>query len=87
MAVTGKRGGKRPKVDAYGYYGRNDAGVKQSFTPKDWGDKREFVGSKSRTYTFSDPIHGTHTFTATSYQDALRQALAMGYTQGDYRKR
>ena len=81
-------GGKYMRAtDASGYYGRNEAGNPQDFTPKSWGTRREFIGSRTNTYTFSDLIHGTHTFSAISYQDALRQALAMGYTQSDYKKR
>lgn len=70
-----------------GYFGNNEAGNRLDFVPKDWGVNREFVGSKSREYTFSDTEHGTHTITAESYQEALRIAGSMGYTRGDYRKR
>lgn len=82
-------GGKyvRRTTDASGYYGNNDAGDKHQLKPKGWGTKREFVGSNTSTYTFSDTIHGTHTFTASSFADALRQALAMGFTESDYKKR
>lgn len=81
-------GGKYVRItDADGYYGRNSAGTKMEFLPNDAGIKREFVGSKTKEFTFSDTIHGTHTITATSYEEALRIAESMGYTRGDYRKR
>lgn len=67
-----------------GYFGRNTAGNPQEFVTRDWGTEREFVGSRTQEYTFSDKIHGTHTFTAISYKDALRQAEAEGYTASDY---
>lgn len=70
-----------------GYFGNNEAGNSQSFASKTYGVKREFVGSKTKEYTFSDPEHGTHTITAESYQEALRIAESMGYTRGDYKKR
>lgn len=82
-------GGKyvRQTSDATGYYGNNEAGEKHQLTPKSWGTKREFIGSNTQTYTFSNPVYGTHTFTASSFADALRQAFAMGFTEGDYKKR
>ena len=81
-------GGKWVRVnDATGYFGRNDAGNKREIGQNDAGIKREFVGSKTKEYTFSDTIHGTHTITANSYQEALRIAESMGYTRSDYKKR
>lgn len=86
--IKRKIGGKWVRVnDATGYFGRNDAGDKPEFKPKDWGDDVGFVGSKTKEYTFSDTIHGTHTITANSYQEALRIAESMGYTRSDYKKR
>lgn len=70
-----------------GYYGLNSAGNKQDFAPKEAGVKREFIGSKSQEYTFSDRVHGTHTITAESYEEALRIAESLGYTASDYKKR
>lgn len=85
----GKYRGKYPDANprGQGYFGRNDAGNDQDFVPKDWGTDVGFVGSRTQEYTFSDTQHGTHTFTATSYEDALRMAESMGYTASDYRKR
>lgn len=82
-------GGKyvRHVNDGTGYYGNNDAGTKHQLKSNEWGTKRTFVGSNTANYTFSDTIHGTHTFTASSFADALRQALAMGFTESDYKKR
>jgi len=81
--------GKYPSANpnGTGYYGNDDAGQRRELTPKDWGTEREFEGSRSDTYTFSNPILGIHTFSAISYKDALRQAEAMGFTAGDYKKR
>lgn len=81
--------GKYPDANprGQGYFGRNEAGNPQEFVPKDYGVRREFEGSRTQEYTFSDTSRGTHTFTATSYEEALRQAEAMGYTASDYRKR
>lgn len=87
MASTGNRGGKRPKVDAYGYYGIHDAGNRMEARGNTAGTKREFVGTKTREFTFSNTLHGTHTFTAETYEEALRIAKSLGYTQGDYKKR
>ena len=81
--------GKYPDANpnGSGYFGRNDAGDRQEFVPKDSGEAVGFKGSRSEEYTFSDTIHGTHTFTAISYEDALRQAESMGYTASDYEKK
>lgn len=88
MADKGKRGGKySATVRGQGYFGRDTAGNPQEFGTRDWETKREFVGSRTQEYTFSDKIHGTHTFTAVSYKEALRMAESEGYTASDYRKR
>lgn len=70
-----------------GYFGKNTAGNPQVIGNADAGVKREFVGSRTQEYTFSDEEHGTHTITAESYDEALRIAESMGYTRGDYKKR
>lgn len=81
-------GGKYVRVtEARGYYGRNDAGNKHELVQKDAGDKREFVGSKTREFTFQDTVHGTHTITAKTFEEALRIAESMGFTHADYKKR
>ena len=87
MSDKGKIGGKYERITATGYYGRNDAGNKMEFVPKDAGDKVGFKGSRSNEYTFSDIEHGTHTFVASKLEDALRMAEAMGYTREDYKPR
>ena len=61
--------------------------LKRYFEGAQWGTKREFVGSKTKEYTFSDIIHGTHTITAESYTDALRIAESLGYKESDYKSR
>ena len=70
-----------------GYFGRDTAGQRREFTPKGWGTQREFVGSKTKGFTFSNVEQGTHTITAQSYEEALRMAESMGYTRADYKKR
>ena len=81
--------GKYPDANprGQGYFGRNDAGNRRYKGGGGEPVKREFIGSKTKEYTFSDTIHGTHTITAQSYEEALRIAESMGYTRGDYRKR
>lgn len=81
--------GKYPEVNPHGqgYYGNNEAGNPQEFTEKNWGTQREFVSSRTQEYTFSNTEHGTHTFTAIRYEDALRMAESMGYTRSDYKPR
>lgn len=85
----GKLGGRYERVGS----GRtrrpneDEAGVSRRSNPDIAGRKRKFFGSASNQYTFSDTIHGTHTFTAETYEDALRIAESMGYTRADYKKR
>ena len=81
--------GKYPDANprGQGYFGREDAGQRPEFVPKDWGTDVGFVGSGTEEYTFSDKEHGTHTFAASSYEDALRQAESMGYTSADYKSK
>lgn len=81
--------GKYPEAnpEGQGYYGRNDAGQKMEFTPNTAGVDREFVGSPSQEYTFSNARLGTLTFTAESWEEALRIARSRGFTRGDYKKR
>ena len=73
--------------EGQGYFGRNTAGNPQHFEDNTAGTKREFIGSTTKEYTFSDQVHGTHTIAANSYEEALRIAESMGFTRGDYRKR
>lgn len=75
------------KLDGSGYFGRNDAGTKHELMPGSAGNRREFEGSRTKEYTFSDIEHGTHTIPATSYEEALRIAESMGFTRDDYKKR
>lgn len=74
-------------LDGSGHFDGNDAGTKHELTPGAGGNKREFEGSRTKEYTFSDTEHGTHTITATSYPEALRIAESLGFTRGDYKKR
>lgn len=70
-----------------GYYGNDEAGNKRYAGGGGEPTKREFIGSNTQEYTFTDLTHGTHTIVAQSYTEALRIAESMGYTQGDYKKR
>ena len=82
--------GKYPRLNAleeYGQYGSDDAGRRHALLPKDAGNKREFVGSEIEEYKFANTLLGVHTIPAESYQEALRIAISMGFTEGDYRKR
>lgn len=81
--------GKYPSANlrGSGYFKLNDGGNPQDFVPKDWGEDREFEGSRSQEYIFRDVQHGTRVITAVSYEDALRQAESLGYTASDYVKR
>lgn len=92
MAIKEHRGGKYERyVDkahfGRGYFGVNDAGIPRE--PGTGGDpiKREFIGSNLQEYTFSDPVHGTHTFVVSSYEEALRLAKLFGFTYKDYKRR
>ena len=81
--------GKYPDANprGQGYFGKNDAGQRQEFVPKDWGTPVGFIGSNTKEYTFSDRVHGTHTITAESYEEALRIAESMGFTRSDYKRK
>lgn len=72
MADTGKRGGK---------YGKNTAGIKHELTEKEWGTKREFIGSGTTEYWFKKPNGGILIIRADSYEDAWRQAKERGAMQ------
>lgn len=70
----------------YGKYGRDKAGVKHELTEKEWGTKREFVGSGTKSYMFySAATDTTLVIRADSYEDAKRLAKARGFKQ--YRSR
>lgn len=86
--IKRKIGGKYVRLaSADGYYGREDAGIKRTIGSDEAGVKREFVGSKTREFTFSNRTYGTHTITAESFEEALRIAESMGFSRGDYKKR
>lgn len=70
-----------------GYYGNNDAGDKQQFEPKTYGDEREFKGSLMKNYPFYNQLKGPRTIVARSYEEALRQAKILGYSAADYKRR
>ena len=88
MGDKGYRGGKRAaSLRGSGYYGNDEAGNKRYVGGSGKPTKREFVGSQSREYTFSDNVHGTRTITARSYWEAVRIAQSLGYKASDYKKR
>ena len=69
-----------------GKYGRDTAGVRHELTEKDWGTKREFVGSGANAYTFySASTNTTLVIRAESYDEAKRIARSSGFKQ--YRSR
>lgn len=71
----GYRGGK---------YGTGEAGVKHRLDEKDWGTKREFVGSGIQSYYFRNPSGGLLIIRADSYAEAAKLATARGAKR--YRK-
>lgn len=87
MSDKGSRGGKYPKINASGYYGRNDAGTPRIMGQGGIPTKREFVGSPSEEYIFSSEKQGTRIIVARSYEEALRIAESLGFTQGHYKKK
>ena len=65
-----------------GKYGRNIAGQKHHLKEKDWGTKREFKGSKTKSYEFRDPRTNTIvTVRAENLQEARRIAASLGIRQ------
>ena len=69
-----------------GKYGSNVAGTRHELTEKEWGTKREFVGSGTRTYQFySAETDTVLVIRADSYEDAKRLARSRGFKQ--YRSR
>ena len=65
-----------------GKYGRNTAGQKHHLKEKDWGTKREFKGSGTKSYEFRDPRTNTVvTVRAESLQEAKRIASSLGIRQ------
>ncbi len=82
MSDKGKIGGKHQRI---GYYGNNDAGVRQEGKSNTAGQKHEFEGSQSQEYTFYSPSKGTITITARSFDEAWRKAKILGYSRRNYR--
>lgn len=67
--AKGGRGGKfRP----------NEAGIQHRLDEKDWGTKREFVGSGTREYIFVRPDGGFLIIRANTYEEASAQAKTRG---------
>lgn len=82
------RGGKYSHhLLASGYFGKNNAGVFRDMEPGGQPTKREFIGSPSQEYVFSDEEHGTRIIVARSYEEALRIAESLGFKRRHYKKR
>lgn len=85
MGIKRLRGGKySASLEGSGYYGRNTAGDERDFMPKDYGTKREFIGSGTKEYNFYKRGVGILTIRADSYEDALRLAKRRGYSSRNY---
>ena len=88
MAIKKYRGGKYSnQLYGDGHFGRNEAGNPNYMGNAESPDKREFKGSNSQRYTFSNDALGVHTIVASSYEDALRIAESLGFHEKDYKKR
>ena len=88
MAVKTHRGGKfSGNMPNTGYYGTNTAGQKHELQKREWGTKREFIGSGQKEYTFYSETRGTLTVRATDYWEALRIAKSRGYSRRRYRRK
>ena len=73
--AKGYRGGK---------FGNGEAGVRHRLDEKDWGEKREFVGSGVSSYYFRNPSGGLLIIRANSYAEAAALAQSRGAKR--YRK-
>ena len=83
-----ERGGKRKNalINAFGDYGSGEAGTPRYIGSKEWGTKREFVGSGDREFTFFSKTKGYLTIKANSFEEAWRQAKARGYSKRNYKE-
>lgn len=83
-----ERGGKRSKnlINAYGDYGRGEAGTPREIGSNDAGIKREFVGSGEREFVFYSKTKGYLTVRASSWEEAWRLAKARGYSKRNYKR-
>lgn len=61
-----------------GKYGNGEAGIRHHLHPKDWGTKREFVGSGISSYFFKLDNGTILIIRADNYRDALYQARSRG---------
>lgn len=88
MADRGGRGGKHNgSLLGRGDFGRTDNfGQSHQLAEKEWGTKREFVGSGDKEYVFYSDTLGTLTISASSYWEALRIARSRGYSRKQYKK-
>ena len=85
MGIKRHRGGKYPTAERNtGYFGNGNAGVAREFIAKNYGVKREFIGSGMREYNFYKKGVGILTIKANSYEEALRQAKRRGYSSRNY---
>lgn len=87
MADRGGRGGKHNgSLLGRGDFGLDTAGQRHHLTKKEWGTKRQFVGSGDKDYVFYSETLGTLTISANSYWEALRIARSRGYSRKQYKK-
>lgn len=87
MAKIGRGGRYGSTTTGRGDFGTATAGQKHQLTEKEWGTKREFVGSGDKEYVFYSETLGTLTIAANSYWEALRIARSRGYSRKQYRRR
>lgn len=67
-----------------GKYGNGEAGIKHRLHENDWGTKREFIGSGTRSYLFKNPSGGILIIRAQTWKEAMSIAHARGAKR--YRK-
>ena len=82
------RGGKRAAniINAYGDYGRNEAGTPRNIGSNTAGVKREFIGSGDRVFVFYSETHGYLTVRADSFEEAWKLAKSRGYSRRNYKR-
>ena len=90
MAVKTSRGGRYepgiPRIFLDKFYNK-DGGINYDLVEKEWGIKREFIGSTGRQFVFFDTVHGMLTITAKTFKEAWRLAKRRGYSMRAYIKR
>lgn len=75
-----------PRILLDRFFGK-DGGINYDFVDKEWGVRREFIGSGSKQFIFFDTIHGMIVITARTFKEAWRRAKELGYSSRSYLKR